>query len=125
MSDQGLEALLAAAGHGPSRSRRAVAERALAALAPALAQEVLDLRSAGGELAERVGHMETLLADIYEELLFAEHCSCGPVPSQDDEEGEEWQECLRCRASHILEGSTEDSSLARWAKLTETEVRDE
>ena len=122
LSDQELAALLEAASKGPWEAvRNAVvigtksvlfdeeagdADLALAALAPALAQEVLDLREAGGELAEAM--------EEYERMWEAANACPECVGSL----------CADHALKLILARTTAKDALARWAELAETEVRD-
>ena len=100
----GCEAILDAEVLGRSREE-AVAIARLAALAPDLAQEVLDRRRVGGELAEAM--------EEYERMWEAANACPECVGSL----------CADHALKLILARTTAKDALARWAELAETEVR--
>ena len=109
LSDQELAALLEA-GNGycalDDMCAICVAHRHLAALAPALAQELIEKREAGGVLAEAM--------EEYERMWEAANACPECVGSL----------CADHALKLILARTTAKDALARWAELAETEVRD-
>ena len=94
LSDQELAALLEAADEARSFHGRGVgqARQQLYDLAPALAQEVLDRREAGGELAKVLEHRQ--------------HCEC----------------CIECLHPCTEFQELGAAAYTRWTELTETEA---